>query len=503
RSFSSTPRIHADVSNPPEPYNPKLEHQKKRIIRIGPLPSGDLDITTLQDIFGPKISRTEGNHVLRILHHRRTSGSLADYGVDNLGRKYPNVKKANATKALKWLRETLPIDEARAAQEWAEKEANRISYELWLADPDNADSKYNDPAQVYLKQQQAEEEAGLGEQRIGILHVGPSQFERNIEQKRRERLEAMAKKAEEKEKIQAEEEMKIATGEYVRSPHGMQLIKPGQKTYLDPFGREHVDRRDEYQKFYQEKAESPFKSEEEMLQKTTLAQRLYPMTAFVFFICVLSYGFGHYYTPPDRSYRVLPELSPTTATLVAITAANVLVCVLWRVKPMWPVLTRYMMHVPGYPHPIQAIGNIFSHIQYEHLLGNMMFFLLIGSACHDLVGRGVFLGTYFSAGAVGTLVSLYWANLGRGVITAHSVGASAAVWGVAALYCLLTERDRIKIPYAGEFSFYPQVLFAGFLAVEVYGMVRRSHKTMDYASHLGGYATGAAVVAWLKLNGFK
>lgn len=549
RSFTSAPRSAANIQDTPrEPPIARPPTTRKRTIRIGPLPDGEVDRKAIKEIFGPEISLIDGNNILRILHHRRTSGSLADYGIDNLGHRYAHVDTGLATKALDWLRERYPVDEARAAEEWAEKEANRISYELWLADPENADSKYNDPARVYKeqhmddagaetvdpkyqvwkeRQKEVEEINQHDEQKIGILRIGPSEFERNIERKRKERLAAVAQKAEEKERKEKEDEEKLATGEWVRTPGGTQLMKPGQTTYVDIFGREQVSRRKEMQEYYQKKAESPFKSPEDMLKASTLVrlpslpihqyklhqanrliaqtQRLYPMTAFVIIVCLASYGFAHYYISPSPTYRLWPELSSTTATLSAITAANILICAMWRWNPLWPFMTRYFMHVPGYPRAIQSVLNVFSHIQYEHLLSNMMYFALIGTVCHDLVGRGIFLGTYVSAGAVGSLFTLYWANLGRGAITAHSLGASAAIWGISALYLLLTEKESIKIPFVKdmEVGFYPKSLVVAFMTLEVWRATRKNSKsTMDHASHFGGMIVGSGVAGYLRATGF-
>jgi rhomboid-like protein len=221
------------------------------------------------------LSATDGNNVLRILHHRRTAGSLADYGVDNLGKQYTHVSRDLATKGLEWLREKYPIDEARAAEDWAEKEANRIQYELWLADPET-ESKYKDPARAFREQMQKEEEKRQQEevdnQKIGILHVGKSQFERNIEEKRKQRLEEVTRKAEEKEQKEREMEEKLASGEWVRTPTGTQLMKPGQTTYVDVFGREQVSRRKEEAEKYQKQSQTEFKDVDEMLAKTTVVR---------------------------------------------------------------------------------------------------------------------------------------------------------------------------------------------------------------------------------------
>ena len=230
------------------------------------------------------------------------------------------------------------------------------------------------------------------------------------------------------------------------------------------------------------------------------------MTAFVLFVVVASFGFAHYYLPPSPSYRIFPDLSPTTATIAAFLVINSVVALAWRIMPLWPLMTRYFMHVPGYPRAAQSILNVFSHVQMEHFLANMLMFILVGPVCHELVGRGTFVSTYLSAGAVGTLVSLYWANLGRGNIAAHSVGASAAIWGIAAVYCLLTDQETIKIPLFKdmEFAFWPKMLFAAFVAFETWSAVTgRQKRTMDHASHFGGMFVGIATAMYMKANGFQ
>jgi rhomboid-like protein len=285
RSFSTAPRIAAKVDSPGLTHQDIIPPQqglpqRKRTIQIGHLPSGRVSDAQIRSIFGARVAGHDGNSVLRILHHRRTSGSLADYGVDNLGDKY-NVSRDQAVKALDWLRNKFPIDEARAAEAWAEKEANRIAYELWLADPEN-DSKYKDPARVYRDQQkkEAEEREQEAEQQeksqYGILRTGKSQFEVAIKEKRRQRLEEITRKAEEKEARAEHEEKMLATGEWVRTPGGTQLMKPGQDTYVDVFGREQISRRKEMMEKAQKEAQTSFKDEAEMLSQTTLVSSLQP-----------------------------------------------------------------------------------------------------------------------------------------------------------------------------------------------------------------------------------
>ncbi|UPX11007.1 Rhomboid protease [Ascochyta rabiei] len=516
RGLSHAPRLAAPVVDPPpspaagkqqQQQQQQAQKQAARTVRIGPLPGGRASDDVIRRIFGRRLSPAEGNNVLRILHHRRTAGSLADYGVDQLGSQYAHVDRALALRGLNWLRDRYPVDEAVAAEQWAEREANRIAYELWLADPET-ESKYKHPARAFREQMQREEaerqQHARDDQKIGILHVGRSQFERNIEEKRHARLAEATRNAELKEQRERDMDAQLATGEWVKTPSGKQLMKPHQTTYVDVFGNEQVSRRSEERAKYEQRAVSGFKDPEEMLSKTTLSQRLYPMTAFVLFVSLLSWAFAHYYTPPAPEYRLFPDLSPTTATMAALLGANLVVAIAWRIMPLWPLMTRYFMHVPGYPRAAQSVLNVFSHVQYEHLLANMMMLCLVGPVCLDLVGRGIFMGTYISAGAVGTLASLYWANLGRGSITAHSVGASAAIWGIAALYCLLTDAETIQIPFVKDLqvSFWPKMLFAAFVALEIHNALRGKRATMDHASHFGGMLVGIGTAGYLRYTGF-
>jgi len=274
RSFSQTPRFSAKiVDTPKSPTSPLQQKHPARTVKIGPLPGGRVSDDAIRRIFGRRLTPAEGNNVLRILHHRRTAGSLADYGVDNLGAQYTHVDRALALKGLDWLREKHPVDEAVAAEQWAEKEANRISYELWLADPET-ESKYKDPARAFREKMQKEEEERqqqeLDDQKIGILHVGKSQFERNIEEKRQARLAEVTRKAELKEQRERDMEAQLATGEWVKTPSGTQLMKPYQTTYIDVFGNEQISRRSEERAKYEQKSVTGFKDETEMLSKTTL-----------------------------------------------------------------------------------------------------------------------------------------------------------------------------------------------------------------------------------------
>jgi rhomboid-like protein len=79
----------------------------------------------------------------------------------------------------------------------------------------------------------------------------------------------------------------------------------------------------------------------------------------------------------------------------------------------------------------------------------------------------------------------------------------AAIWGVGALYALLSERDKIKVPFSGEVTFKPMLVFLGFVGLEIWAIAKGRRKNADHASHIGGMLTGVAVAGFMKYRGFK
>lgn len=55
---------------------------------------------------------------------------------------------------------------------------------------------------------------------------------------------------------------------------------------------------------------------------------------------------------------------------------------------------------------------------------------------HDDVGRGVFLGIFFSSGAIGMFTSLSASVLGNN-LAMTTLGASGAAFGIVATWCVL------------------------------------------------------------------
>ncbi|KAI1975099.1 hypothetical protein LOZ56_000890 [Ophidiomyces ophidiicola] len=132
---------------------------------------------------------------------------------------------------------------------------------------------------------------------------------------------------------------------------------------------------------------------------------------------------------------------------------------------------------------------------------NMCILWFVGTKLHDEVGRGNFLALYLSAGVFSSITSLMAHVLGN-KLTVTSLGASGAISGLVAAWCLLHSNDKLTIAFLPRnwqemFSANGSTFLAVIVLVEIITLVSPFRiASMDHWAHLGGYATGA-VVGWL------
>lgn len=84
-----------------------------------------------------------------------------------------------------------------------------------------------------------------------------------------------------------------------------------------------------------------------------------------------------------------PDTPPAFATCAAIFVANAVVFVAWRIPPVWRLMNRLFVLVPGYPSAAAILGNVFSHQELRHFAMNMAILLILGPRCE--YGRFVVL----------------------------------------------------------------------------------------------------------------
>jgi membrane associated rhomboid family serine protease len=174
------------------------------------------------------------------------------------------------------------------------------------------------------------------------------------------------------------------------------------------------------------------------------------------------------------------SLKRARATQVLI-AANLVVFVLAEVLPRgqfgdW--LVQYNAAVLYGGEWWRLFTALFAHSGPLHLLNNMVALLAFGVAAEETLSRAQYLGLYFGAGLVGSVLILWLAPPNYAV-----VGASGAIYGLMGMaFVTIGLRDRrlllfalLNLGVSLVYSFAPGVATLG---------------------HFGGLAVGLAFGAW-------
>ncbi|KAL2017543.1 hypothetical protein VTK56DRAFT_1977 [Thermocarpiscus australiensis] len=417
----------------------------------------DLDAREVVELFGPKMSTTAANKLLRILHGRRVAGTLEDPTV--------RINTMHFTKeeqkiALEYLRKHVPVDEIanaglRAEDELAAMESPRGEMEAET----NNDPGYTTKLKLYKDAD--------GQSKSSSVY-GPSAFDA-IRARNQAKWEAELKRQEEEKRKRDQEQIH-------GKPGGLQLWREGQRN-LNP-----------KRQAYREAAESPLTEAPQM----TKWQRLLPSAVLVLLVTGLAVTYAESYRPPKRTDRLFPDIPPAASTAGVLIMANVLIWGLWKVAPLWKFFNKYLVIVPATPRAAHMVAAMFSHQVLAHLVPNMVLLWVLGTRLHDEVGRGNFLATYFASGSIAALGSLSYAVL-TNQLHMSSLGASGAVYGIGAAYLWLHRFDYFRIlglpppPSEGIQGLIFLALAAG---TNVAGYFTTRRFKIDITSHLVGMGVG-------------
>lgn len=163
-------------------------------------------------------------------------------------------------------------------------------------------------------------------------------------------------------------------------------------------------------------------------------------------------------------------------------------------------------HVLLYQEP--SIGRqftaMFLHGDFGHLLGNMIFLLLLGLMVETVLGGPLFLAVYLLGGFGGGLFSVlrhltdYGSALGASGAIAGLMGAMCVVWGtrkVRVFYWFFVIFDYVKVPALAILPFW--------LGWELYHMVSSPNAGIGFDAHAGGIMSGALLAFAIKKLGWE
>ncbi|KAK4101650.1 rhomboid-domain-containing protein [Parathielavia hyrcaniae] len=423
-----------------------------------PFAKHDLKPAEVVAVFGPRLSTTAANKLLRILHGRRVAGTLED---PSLRINTIAFTKEDQRIALEYLRRTVPVDEIANAGLRAEDELAALEGDGPVkSQPTEILPEYRNKVKLY-------KDADALPKKDSVY--GPSALDA-IRARNQAKWEAELRRREEEKKKREEEERHGQAGP-------LQVAGKPQTRQLSAKMQEYIVR-----------GQSDLKEPPEMKKW----QRLLPSAAFVVVVGGLCLACAEFYTPPKRADRLWPDVPPAAATVGTLILANLLGWGLWKIPPMWRFLNQYFILVAATPRVPTMVSAAFSHQKFFHLVQNMAILWLFGVRLHDDVGRGTFLATYLASGAVGALGTLTWAVM-RNRMEVASLGASGAVYGISAAYLWLHRFDGIRVfglPPPPSEGFQGLTFLGLAVGLNVGAMFTASRLTVDITSHLVGMGVG-------------
>ena len=163
---------------------------------------------------------------------------------------------------------------------------------------------------------------------------------------------------------------------------------------------------------------------------------------------------------------------------------NLFMFILTLASPEYMYLNFSLIPAKILDHPWMPITSMFIHAGFDHIFFNMWALFLLGSYLERILGEWKFLKVYFIGGLFSSFFSIFAAYIGLISKNVSIVGASGAVFAVAACLAILRPNIQIvvfPIPF-------PMPLF---YAVFGYMLIMSFLPGISWTGHLGGLIAGA------------
>ncbi len=143
-----------------------------------------------------------------------------------------------------------------------------------------------------------------------------------------------------------------------------------------------------------------------------------------------------------------------------------------------------------------AITSTFLHNGLGHLIGNMIFLIMIGIALEGVIGFTFTMFIFFATGVAASLADF----MARPDSFVPSIGASGAVYGLMGAFAVVYGFRSIRIIFFFLFPFFIRFSMpAALLLIYWFGLEALSYKyfrdvsNINFAAHLGGLVGGVLI----------
>ncbi len=142
----------------------------------------------------------------------------------------------------------------------------------------------------------------------------------------------------------------------------------------------------------------------------------------------------------------------------------------------------------------RMLSSTFLHADFMHLLGNMVFLVILGLLLEGALGGGRFLAVYLLGALGSSVASLLW----RWGEAGGGLGASGAVAAVMGAFCVVWGLRQVRFFYwfGVVFNYVraPAIwLLPAWLGWEVYNLLANKDAGIGFDAHAGGLICGAAL----------
>lgn len=153
------------------------------------------------------------------------------------------------------------------------------------------------------------------------------------------------------------------------------------------------------------------------------------------------------------------------------------------------------------PDWMSLITYFFLHGDFMHLFGNMLFLWVFGDNVEDALGHLRYLAFYLICGVTSGLA---YALLDLNSDT-PLIGASGAVSGVVAAYLMLHPRVKVWVLVFARIPLRltAQWLLGAWVLFQIANLVFAEESQVAWISHVGGLATGAVLVLFMRRKGVE
>jgi membrane associated rhomboid family serine protease len=139
--------------------------------------------------------------------------------------------------------------------------------------------------------------------------------------------------------------------------------------------------------------------------------------------------------------------------------------------------------------------DMFVHLGWDHLIGNMLFLMIFGDNVEDALGHVRYIAFYVACSFASDLA--YFLSSAHSAVPA--VGASGAISGVIAAYVMIRPCAKVEV----LFIIIPVALSAYwviglFVLSQVWNVAAHTQDGVAYWAHVGGLLAGAALLPVLR-----